>query len=152
MGGVGLHKSSGLLALTILFRLERNKEAVQDANKALQNDKQNSRAITAKAEALFNSGKFEKALVQFEKGHKIRRDPKTTEGLMKCTQAILSSIGQNGIVFEKELVIFAIKETKLERGRKEQRRKEKEWNSVLVKKPEEEAVLKLPHIREPTLA
>ena len=71
---------------------------------------------------------------------------------MKCTQAILSSIGQNGIVFEKELVIFAIKETKLERGRKEQRRKEKEWNSVLVKKPEEEAVLKLPHIREPTLA
>ena len=74
---------------------------MKDANKALEYDEENTKAIVAKADALFNSGLIEKALVQFEKGNKIRKDSNTSDGLIKCRQAILSSIGQQGIVFEK---------------------------------------------------
>ena len=39
--------------------------------RALEYDERNNKATVTKAEALFNSGLFEKALVQFEKGNKI---------------------------------------------------------------------------------
>ena len=39
--------------------------------RALEYDERNNKAIAAKAEALFNSGLFEKALVQFEKVNQI---------------------------------------------------------------------------------
>ena len=95
--------------------------------------------MTAKAEALFNSGDFEKALVQFEIANKMRCDPKTSEGLMKCRQAILSSIGRDGIVFEKHLVVKAVQEIQRENEKLEQRKKEKanEWHNLLNKKTQE---------------
>ena len=72
---------------------------------------------------------------------------------MKCTQAILSSIGQEGIIFETEIVKIAIRETKLEIERKEKRRREKanEWNSLIVKKHQQQVELKYKSHREPTL-
>ena len=130
--------------MNFFFRLERNEDALKDANKALEYDEENTKAIVAKAEALFNSGLFEKALVQFEKGNKIWKDSNTLDGLIKCRQSILSSFGQQGIVFEKEMVNIAIRETKLEKERKERRKIEKanEWTSVLSKKDKEVVELK----------
>ena len=96
--------------------MDKTDEALNDADKALEKEETNSRAITAKAEALFSSGQFEKALVQFEKGNKLRQESMITTGLKKCRQAIVNSIGEDGIVFEKELVEIAIREQKREQG------------------------------------
>ena len=139
--------------MKIIFRLEQNKEALKDADTALEYDERNNKAIAAKAEALFNSGLFERALVQFEKGNKIRKNSNTTIGLIKCRQAILSSIGQQGIVFEKGMVTIAIRETKLEKERKEKRKKEKtsEWSSLLSSKNKAVVEVKPKRSREPTL-
>ena len=120
----------------------------------MKNNNKNNKAVTAKAEAFFNSGNFEKALVQFEKANKMRKDPKTTEGLMKCRQAILNSVGQDGIVFEKDTVINAIRETEIRNKIREQRNKEKanEWHFLQNKKTlQRSKSCSMPTKREPTL-
>ena len=56
---VKIQKSSLLLNQIIDWRLENNTEAQEDAQKALQVDPHNVKALLAKAESLFASGKFE---------------------------------------------------------------------------------------------
>ena len=125
----------------MINRLERNEEALIDANKALQNNERNVKSIAAKGEALFSSGKFEQALVQFEKGIRIHKDSDMTDGLMKCRQAILSSLGEDGIVFDKEMVSITIRGIQLDMERKEKKEKEKanDWKTGIQKKNKEKA-------------
>ena len=138
----------------MINRLERNEEALKDANQALQKNERNIKSIAAKAEALFSSGKFEQALVQFEKGIRIHRDSDMTNGLMKCRQAILSSLGEDGIVFDKEMVKITIREIQLDMERKEKKKKEKstELRTGIQNKNKEKAECKpKPSRRDPIL-
>ena len=78
-------------------------KAQEDAQKALQLDPYNVKALLAKAESLFASGKFELgirieneiflqsfylilALVEFEKGSRIFRGSEIGSGIEKCHQ------------------------------------------------------------------
>ena len=48
----------------------------------------------AKGEALYIEGQFELALVQFERGLKIKRDQALKDGIIKCREAILFTLGK----------------------------------------------------------
>ena len=98
-------------------RLDQYEEAIADADTALKQNRNNTKAISVKAEALFGSGQFEKALVYFEMGYKIRKDAKIFQGISKCRQAILSTLGDDGIVFKKEHVEIVL--AKLENTKEE---------------------------------
>lgn len=68
--------------------------ALADADRVLQVDKTLLSGMLQKAEALFNKGEFEMALVYFQRGKRMR--PSMAEfniGIQKCRQAIENSIG-----------------------------------------------------------
>ena len=73
--------------------MERPEEAIIDAEKALRINKKNTKAIVEKGEALYILGHFEKALVQFERGRRIREDKDIRCGIGKCRDVILSTVG-----------------------------------------------------------
>ena len=109
--------------------MEKNGFALEDANKALEISEGSTKAIASKAEALYNSGDFEQALVWFERGTKLCNENVMSEGRLKCQQAILTSIGEEGIVFELDLVNVAILETMKIKEKKEKKSKEK-WIKI----------------------
>ena len=75
--------------------MERPEEAIIDAEKALRINKKNTKAIVEKGEALYNLGHFERALVQFERGKRIRDDKDIQRGIGKCRDVILNTVGTN---------------------------------------------------------
>ena len=76
-------------------RVEKHGEALNDANHAIIKKKNSTKAIAAKAEALYSSGNFEKSLVQFEKGSRIHKNVDILKGLKKSKQAILNTLACN---------------------------------------------------------
>ena len=95
-----------------MFRLEKIEEAIEDANTAMEINKDNTKAIVAKAEALFSSGNFEQALVHFERGNKILNSEEMQFGLMKARQAILNVIGDGLVEFDSRKVEGVIENKK----------------------------------------
>ena len=81
-------------------RLERASEAMEDAEKALVIAPYSTKARMAKAEALYSMGKFEKALVEFEKGWRIRQDPEIKTGIVKCRDVILNTVGVGALSYD----------------------------------------------------
>merc|ERR1719266_1573653 len=79
---------------------------MDDADRALDCNQLNTKAMIARAEALFNMGEFEKALVQYERGLRLRKCPAIMEGILKCRETILSSIGG----YEAALVQLVVEE------------------------------------------
>ncbi|BFZ01390.1 hypothetical protein BsWGS_04429 [Bradybaena similaris] len=77
--------------------LGNSDQALADANAALDQDedcKRDIRALNMKAEALYQKGDFESALVFYHRGNKLR--PELQEfrlGIQKCEEAIGNSIG-----------------------------------------------------------
>ncbi|XP_012939490.1 tetratricopeptide repeat protein 25 isoform X2 [Aplysia californica] len=77
--------------------LGNSEKALEDANTALDQDedgKRDIRALNMKAEALYQKGDFETALVFYHRGNKLR--PELQEfrlGIQKCQEAIDNSIG-----------------------------------------------------------
>ena len=59
-----------------------------------ENCRGNPRALIAKGEALYAIGNFEIALVNFERAGKLRQSQDITEGLKKCREAILLTLGK----------------------------------------------------------
>ena len=94
----------------VLFRLDKCKEAFEDANQALAINPVSSKAIVARGEALYSMGEFEKGLVQFQKGLKIRMDSKMKNGMQKCKIVIENAVGPNAKQFEVDLVEKVVKE------------------------------------------
>ena len=84
--------------------MERPDEAMIDAEKALRINKYNTKAIVAKAEALYNLGHFEKALVQFERGWRMRQDPEINSGIVKCRDVILNTVGSTAKEYDADIV------------------------------------------------
>ena len=93
-------------------RLERTDQAIADANKALEIKEDDTKAIAAKAEALFSSGDFEQSLVYFERRRRILNSEEMYEGLMKTRQAILNVIGDGVMEFNREEVATVIEDSK----------------------------------------
>ena len=56
------------------IKLDRPQDAILDAEEALRYNKNSTKAITCKGEALYMMGEFEQALVQFERGFRVRQD------------------------------------------------------------------------------
>ena len=117
-----------------LNRLDRPHEALEDANRAMDLNPDNtrkdngsvysffslkysSRALISKAIALYNMGEFEASLIQFERGWRVRKIPSMKVGLMQCKDAILNTVGHNARGFDRELI------TKLIRAREREARK-----------------------------
>jgi len=77
--------------------LGNSDKALEDANQALEQEEEgrkNIRALNMKAEALYQMGDFERALVFYHRGNKLR--PELQEfrlGIQKCQEAINNSIG-----------------------------------------------------------
>lgn len=68
--------------------------ALQDAEDSLKEDKRYHRGLYQKAEALYQTGDFEYALVYYHRGFKLR--PELNEfklGIQKAQEAIQNSIG-----------------------------------------------------------
>ena len=57
-----------------LVKLGRPSQAIQDVEVALKTNRSNPKALLVKGEALYIDGEFEMALVQFERGWRIRHD------------------------------------------------------------------------------
>ena len=83
-----------------------------DADKALKLNKQSTKAILAKAEALYNMGQFENALVQFERGWRVRQDPEIRAGIIKCRDVIINTVGTTAKEYDREVVEKVIQEMK----------------------------------------
>ena len=60
----------------------------------LENYRSNPKALIAKGEALYAIGNFEIALVNFERAGKLRQSQDIMEGLKKCREAILLTLGK----------------------------------------------------------
>ena len=92
------------------LRLEQPKEAIDDIDKALKYNPSSIQAVVEKAEALYNMGEFEKALVQFHRALRARKDPEIRKGMYKCSDAILGTLGDIGKTCDKELVQKVVKQ------------------------------------------
>ena len=55
------------------IKLDRPQDAILDAEEALKYNKNSTKAVTCKGEALYMMGEFEQALVQFERGYRVRQ-------------------------------------------------------------------------------
>ncbi|KAL3855274.1 hypothetical protein ACJMK2_014490 [Sinanodonta woodiana] len=76
------------------LQLGNAENALTDAQVALDQDKEFIRGLFQKAEALYQMGDFETALVFYHRGHRLR--PELQEfrlGIQKCQEAINNSIG-----------------------------------------------------------
>ena len=91
---------------------------MQDAEKALKINKYSTKAILAKGEALYSLGDFEKALVQFERGWRMRQDPDIKAGIVKCRDVILNTVGSSAKEYDLDIVekvIHQMKELEMEK-------------------------------------
>ena len=107
---------------------------MEDADKALNMNKHSPKAIIAKGEALYNLGQFEKALVQFERGWRVRQDPEMRAGIVKCRDVIINTVGTASKEYDREVVEQVIrqmkemeikKEINVEASKGEKKKKEK---------------------------
>ena len=99
---------------------------MEDADKALKMNKHSTKAIIAKAEALYTLGQFEKALVQFERGWRIRQDPEIKAGLVKCRDVIINTVGTADKEYDREVVekvIKQMKEAEFDKNKDEKKKK-----------------------------
>ena len=81
-----------------------------DATTALKMNPHCTKAVISRGEALYSMGQFEKGLVQFERGSRVRSDLRMKSGLTQCKDAILNAVGPNARGFDLELVGKVIKE------------------------------------------
>ena len=126
-----------------ISRIERPQEAMEAADKALRLNKHNPKAILAKAEALYNLGQFENALVQFERGWRVRQDPEIRAGIGKCRDVILNIVGTSAKEYDKVIVEKVIQEMKNmelgeEREGKRKGKKKKDPDELLLGKMNED--------------
>ncbi|XP_021351900.1 tetratricopeptide repeat protein 25-like isoform X2 [Mizuhopecten yessoensis] len=76
------------------LQLGMAENALADAEQALSHDKDYIRGLLMKAEALYQLGHFETALVFFHRGHKLRQElGEFRLGIQKAQEAINNSIG-----------------------------------------------------------
>lgn len=76
------------------IKLGDTNKALQDAEASLEDDKDYHRGMFQKAEALFNQGDFEMALVYYHRGNRLR--PELQEfrlGIQKAKEAIINCVG-----------------------------------------------------------
>ena len=114
---------------------------MEDANKALRLNKQNPKAIMAKADALYNMGQFENALVQFERGWRVRQDPEIRAGIVKCRDVIMNTVGTTAKEYDKEIVervIQQMKDMKLKKEKEGKKKKKKDPDELLLGKMNED--------------
>ena len=64
----------------------------------------------AKGETLSNVGEFEKALVQFERGWRVRQDHAIKSGMVKCRDAIMNTVGSTAMQDNKDMLEMVIKQ------------------------------------------
>ena len=79
-----------------------------DAEKALVIAPHSTKARIAKAEALYSMGKFEKALVEFEKAWRLRQDPEIKTGIVKCRDVILNTVGSGAMGYDLKVISRSI--------------------------------------------
>ena len=84
--------------------MEKTKEAIADANKALKINSESGKAIVAKAEAFYSSGNFEKALVHFVRANRLYRTVAAAEGVRKAERAILDLLDRATFSFDTAAV------------------------------------------------
>nr|XP_056720662.1 outer dynein arm-docking complex subunit 4 [Euleptes europaea] len=76
------------------LRLGDTENALKDAEASLQNDKEFTKGLYQKAEALYTMGDFEFALVFYHRGYRLRPElQKFKLGIQKCQEAIENSVG-----------------------------------------------------------
>ena len=93
------------------LKLGMVEEAVEDAEEALKADKTSMSAMKAKAEAMYQFGEFEQALIQYER--MVRICPEYKVGIIEkkkniCKDTILTAF--QGYTFDPSLVDFTIHE------------------------------------------
>ena len=96
-------------------RLERCKEAIEDADYALHLNPESFKAIIAHGNALYGMGEFEKGLVVFQRGWRRRMDSKMKSGMQKCKIAIENAVGPHSRQFDVGLVESVMKEMEKEK-------------------------------------
>ena len=79
-----------------------------DAERALVISPHSTKARIAKAEALYSMGKFEKALVEFEKAWRLRQDPEIKTGIVKCRDVILNTVGSGAMGYDHKVCIHLV--------------------------------------------
>ena len=112
-----------------------------DADKALKLNKQSTKAILAKAEALYNMGQFENALVQFERGWRVRQDPEIRAGIIKCRDVIINTVGTTAKEYDREVVEKVIQEMKDMQIKKESEVEKKKGGKKKKKKDPDQLLL-----------
>ncbi|XP_060111652.1 outer dynein arm-docking complex subunit 4 [Heteronotia binoei] len=76
------------------LRLGDTENALKDAEASLESDKEFTKGLYQKAEALYTMGDFEFALVYYHRGHRLRPEmQKFKLGIQKCQEAIENSVG-----------------------------------------------------------
>ena len=99
----------------------------------LYNHRSNPRALIAKGEALYATGDFETALVNFERGGKLRQCQGVKDGTKKCREAILLTLGKSA-KFDQRIVKKVITGTSkdiIEKGMKKNQQKKRTSKSIV---------------------
>ena len=92
----------------IYRRLGKPELAINDANKALGVKGEDPKAFAAKAEAFFNCGHFEDALVQYERAKRIGGTQQMDFGLRKARQALLDVLSGETFKFGTQNVLMTL--------------------------------------------
>ena len=98
---------NGLVARSKCHLIKGNVEAaLKDAELSLSEDKLFFRGLYQKAEALYQKGDFEMALVFYHRGHKIRPELQIFNlGIQKASEAIVNSVGSPGTGLNKNTTL-----------------------------------------------
>ena len=97
---------------------------MKDSEKALAINPYSTKARIAKAEALYSMGNFEKALVEFERGWRLRQDPEIKTGLVKCRDVILNTVGE-GVFSNNDLLVQRVIRQMRKQEMEEKKRRDK---------------------------
>merc|ERR1712034_186504 len=106
-----------------------------DAEATLEDDKNYIRGLLQKAEALYQKGDFEYALVFYHRGNKLRAEVKGFRlGIQKCQEAIDNSIGTTaGVQLSNEGDLTYFYEAD-EKNKKQEKNKKKNLEKKKKKK------------------
>ena len=111
---------------------------MDDAEKALAIAPYSTKARIAKAEALYSMGQFEKALVEFEKGWRIRQDPEIKTGIVKCRDVILNTVGVGALSYDNKVFERVINEIRKKEAQRKKKKKQKASSQMILGKMQED--------------
>ncbi|XP_023336252.1 tetratricopeptide repeat protein 25 [Eurytemora carolleeae] len=94
---------------TCMLKLGRYEEAIRDAKNAVKRTKHSILAMEALGKSMYTAGRFENAIVQFQRIQRIRKSKMITDWIERCEETIKAFL--SAVQFEPQIVEMLWQET-----------------------------------------